>query len=1146
MELGPHHCLDIGQTLHGVPVQRTSRDTKVSSGDLADCLLLGLNAAGCVVLNGRAPGDLAGGFTCFTNGGRSVVDYGIVSATLYSQVQWFQVLEWEEELISKDHAALALHVRVQGRPAVAAAAPGGSRCPRTMRPRGERSSAYTNALCDHTDTFRSITQQLGQGLVTASDALSQVSSLVARCARTVCSAARRGLRAPGVHAPWFDSACMAKRDALRDALTARRSCPDGDERLPAVQAALLAARRAYRSVLHSARSAFEQQEQIQLINTYFSNMQRDYWRVFSSVRPPVCPITDVDEWTRHFVSIMGQQPQPQVLSSADAAVRLALFSACREDPSEFDCLNDPYTVEEIADVMASLPAGKAADSQGLTCELLKAPAQDLNEDRPSKDGPPPPPMYACGPFVVCVAAILQRMLSGGGDANQGQQLPPAMRVSKLGPVPKQHAQSAPGDKDMYRGISVASVFTRVIDRIKQRRLDREVERLGVRAPTQCGFRQGHGCLDALFTMHHLINKARWQRRRLWVVFVDFSKAFDKVRRDVLIERCRELGVHGPFLDSLVMLYDEVVMKVVVNGTVGAPFHTYLGTKQGSELSPLLFGLFMDLLHELIKMRVPGAGPVVGNMSVPNIMYADDVTLMDFDPAVVQQLLDCLSLFCTLFDMEVNMAPHKTCVVVFRRPGCRVPARVVLTYRGQPVCVQPSYKYLGVLLHETRGISEAADTLACSGRRALHALLPLLRQHHLTQFDMRCRMFDVLVEPVMSYAAHIWGPRLCAKWLLPRSDGQSSGPDTVHFWFLRWVYGVGKSACKEVLLKDTHRLPMPFRWLLLAASWWEKSQGMADSRLARQAWLADVELMLSGCDMCWSYELLRALESIGFVQAAQWRPGQPSASAASVCALPITKDGVMVALRKLQRDRWAAQVGPNPNPRSGPSQGTIIRTHDAWVHRLSEGVSQTRRNAPPHMKLCLPLSKLQCLARYRTGGLHLEGRRHNSEHGARGLRHCKLCSQPRGRRQWSDRMVARCGAYHDEDLFHFMMECPAYDHIREHHPALFPTGYLVSAESSGALRSLFAHDDQESLAQCVWDMDAYRSHLLGLCRTGLRVCHQPPSYIPADSSLRCRRDMSSHHAVGHVTGATGWTRVAALVLIIVYAVALYLAWLNMVV
>ena len=104
--------------------------------------------------------------------------------------------------------------------------------------------------------------------------------------------------------------------------------------------------------------------------------------------------------------------------------------------------------------------------------------------------------------------------------------------------------------------------------------------------------------------------------------------------------------------------DNAYLSVYVNGCVGDRFRTYRGTKQGSELSPLLFGLFIEQLHELIAMKLPGAGPLIGDMRVPEIMYADDVKLLAVnDPKALQQLLDVLHLFCRLFDMEVNLKPH---------------------------------------------------------------------------------------------------------------------------------------------------------------------------------------------------------------------------------------------------------------------------------------------------------------------------------------------------------------------------------------------------------------------------------------------------------------------------------------------------------
>jgi hypothetical protein len=42
------------------------------------------------------------------------------------------------------------------------------------------------------------------------------------------------------------------------------------------------------------------------------------------------------------------------------------------------------------------------------------------------------------------------------------------------------------------------------------------------------------------------------------------------------------------------------MVVCLNGEQGAPFDPHQGTKQGNEMSPILFGLFVEELHHLLK------------------------------------------------------------------------------------------------------------------------------------------------------------------------------------------------------------------------------------------------------------------------------------------------------------------------------------------------------------------------------------------------------------------------------------------------------------------------------------------------------------------------------------------------------------------
>jgi hypothetical protein len=113
--------------------------------------------------------------------------------------------------------------------------------------------------------------------------------------------------------------------------------------------------------------------------------------------------------------------------------------------------------------------------------------------------------------------------------------------------------------------------------------------------------------------------ARHNTKRLYVVFVDFQKAFDTVRRDAMIARCKQLRLHGQFLDTLVLLYEKVQQQVCIGGEMGKLFETYMGTKQGSELSPLFFLCLLTCCTRLIQMQVPGAGALVGTTCTRNLV-----------------------------------------------------------------------------------------------------------------------------------------------------------------------------------------------------------------------------------------------------------------------------------------------------------------------------------------------------------------------------------------------------------------------------------------------------------------------------------------------------------------------------------------------
>jgi len=264
----------------------------------------------------------------------------------------------------------------------------------------------------------------------------------------------------------------------------------------------------------------------------------------------------------------------------------------------------------------------------------------------------------------------------------------------LTPIPKGLITT---DYNKYRGIAVSSIFSKLHEHVLFSRADDISEHLNMRSPTQCGFRSGHGTLDATFTLQHLITRARAKGHRLYVVFIDFTKAFDMVSRPELIARCARLGFTGRFLDAITQLYDQVHYRTAIQARLGPAISSTAGTKQGSHLSPLLFGWFIEQLHDLLIHRIPaedattlGDGPDA--IRVPDIFYADDGNLISSDTTCLQTMLTLLSLFSAASGMEVNVT--KTVWMEFLPARAHPDTTLTLTYRDQPITKVEECIYMG--------------------------------------------------------------------------------------------------------------------------------------------------------------------------------------------------------------------------------------------------------------------------------------------------------------------------------------------------------------------------------------------------------------------------------------------------------------------
>ena len=292
-----------------------------------------------------------------------------------------------------------------------------------------------------------------------------------------------------------------------------------------------------------------------------------------------------------------------------------------------------------------------------------------------------------------------------------------------------------------------------------------------------------------------------------------------------MQRLVRLGLHGSMLSAIVQMYWEVPVVPKCGHAFSPAFPSTSGVKQADPLSPLLFGLFIDVFESWLQTRLPEVGfPVSRSLVVQMLLYADDMVLTASTASALQQQLDLLSEFCRITGMEVNLS--KTEIVVFRkRPsrGSQEPPLGSWTFQGHPLQVSSQFRYLGVILHEFEGMRAAMEPLATASRKAMWAMIARLNACGVQDIRLKTRLLQSLVLPITTYCSEVWAPSLLQQWG-KLEDILANPLQQVHTSFLRLLGNLRASTSTVILLREFGATPVAKHWLqsssvaVLAQGW----------------------------------------------------------------------------------------------------------------------------------------------------------------------------------------------------------------------------------------------------------------------------------------------------------------------------------------
>ena len=294
-----------------------------------------------------------------------------------------------------------------------------------------------------------------------------------------------------------------------------------------------------------------------------------------------------------------------------------------------------------------------------------------------------------------------------------------------------------GDKQClknYRPVSLLPVCGKIFERLIFNEMFGFLIENNLISSNQSGFKPGDSCINQLLSITHEIYKSFDDGFEVRGVFLDISKAFDKVWHKGIIFKLQQNGISGKLLCVLSDFLKDRKQRVILNGQFSSWTSVNAGVPQGSILGPLLFLIYINDLADGLS---PNAKLFADDTSLFSVIHDVDASANELNNDLYQ-----INKWAFQWKMSFNPDPSKQAQEIIFSIKTKKNYHPSLHFNNSIISQSSYQKHLGIFLDAQLTFQEHLKVITAKVNKTIGLIqklqnvlpqLPLILQSFIQSF-----------------------------------------------------------------------------------------------------------------------------------------------------------------------------------------------------------------------------------------------------------------------------------------------------------------------------------------------------------------------------------------------------------------------------